>query len=409
VPRWNFTATKARVRRDHHVRLHNTFLKVKSLPVFYLPIIYYPIDEDERSTGFLMPQIGNSTLMGFLVNQGFFWAINRSMDATIAYERYSLIGDGVSTQYRYVASDASRGQINTFFINDKANGSREYTINGSANQELPGGFQSVARVDFFSSFDFQQSFQENYNRAIQRSKRPSGTISRSFKGYNFRMLFDRNDTSFGDRVAVREVLPRITFGARPTRIGPTPVLFGFDTEAVALSRTNRNDEISYQRFDVLPTISYPFTGLSFLTARTSFTGRYTYYTSSLDSAGAFVEDQNVDRRYYETGLDVRGPTFAWIFNTPENFYAGRYKHVIEPQVVWSYRSRVDDFDLQDKKILHLRSGVVYNAQRCGFLFELNRFAFGGFRDEMTFRFGITLANIGSFGTCSVGSASSTSG
>lgn len=562
VPRWNFTAGKARIKRDHHVRLHNTFLKVKSLPVFYAPIIYYPIDEDGRSTGFLMPQIGNSTFKGFIVNQGFFWAISRSMDATITYERFSEVGNGVSSEYRYVASAASRGQLDTFFINDTRSGSREYTLNGSANQELPGGFRSVARVDFFSSFDFQQSFQENFNRATRRSKRASGTISKAFQGYNLRVLFDRNDTSFGERVAVREILPRVTFGARPKRIGGTPVTLGFDTEASSLSKTVRNELIGYQRFDVAPTISYPFTGLSWLTFRTSLTGRYTYYTASLDDGGAFVDDEAAERRYYETSLDVRGPTFARIFNTPGNFYAARYKHVIEPQIVWSYRSRVDDFDLvpkfdgndyipgtnqlafslvnrllakrvvdgeeqqqanemltwvlsqryffdanaslfdrqfstpffspdgtpsslspitsrvrfrpsssltaswnldydvnfgalrssslsgsfrggwgsvnglwslrnipnrniqrgnvrastsinvapglqasfdtsyntQTKEILHLRTGVVYNVQCCGFLFELNRFNFGGFRDETTFRFGVTLANVGSFGT-----------
>ena len=38
------------------------------------------------------------------------------------------------------------------------------------------------------------------------------------------------------------------------------------------------------------------------------------------------------------------------------------------------------------------------------LFDYNRYNFGDFRDENTFRFGITLANIRSFGT-SLGGAS----
>ena len=110
-------------------------------------------------------------------------------------------------------------------------------IQGSANQDLPGGFRSVARVDYFSSFDFQQSFQESFDRATQRSKRASGTIVRSFREYNLRVLFDRNDTSFGDNVAVREVLPQLTFGSRASRLGPTPILFSFDSEASRLGRT----------------------------------------------------------------------------------------------------------------------------------------------------------------------------
>ena len=561
TPRWRFTASKARVKRDRHVRLHNTFLRVKWLPVFYTPFLYYPIDEQGRSTGLLLPQIGNSSIKGFIYNQGFFWAINRSMDATLTYERFSQIGNGGSAEYRYIASGASRGQVNTFFLDDKTNQSRDYTINATANQELPGGFRAVARVNFFSSFDFQQRFQESYNRATQRSKRASGTISKSWSHYNLRILFDRNDTSFGDRVAVREILPRVTLNSRPTAIGSSPILFSFDTEATSMSRSGGNQVFDYERFDVRPTVSYPFTGLSWLTFRTSATGRYTYYTSSRVPRGGAVIDEDIDRRYFETRFDMRGPTFAKIINKPGG-YASRYKHVIEPQVVWSYRTRVDGFEeipkfdgndyipgtnqvsfsivnrllakrlvggkeqqtptemltwvvsqryffdanasLYDpqfstpyysedgmpssyspvtsrvnfrpsrsltaswnldydinfqairsastagtfagtwgsvrgiwtrrnipdrgvkrsnfrigsvvnvtsglqasfaasynwtaREMQHLRAGVVYNVQCCGFLFDYNRFNFGTFRQENTFRFGITLANIGSFGT-----------
>jgi LPS-assembly protein len=569
VPRWRFTAGKARLKRDHHVALHNPLLKVKSIPVFYAPYLYYPIDEQERSTGFLLPQIGHSSLKGFLFDQGFFWAINRSMDATFTYERFSLVGNGGSAEYRYVASEASRGQINTFFISDSTEGTRDYTVNAAVNQDLPGGFRSVARVDYFSSFDFQQRFQENYDRATQRSKRASGTIVKSFKQYNLRVLFDRNDTSFGDDVAIRKILPQVTFGGRASRLGPTPILFSFDTEAATLGRTSGDQLFEYSRFDVTPTVSYPFTGLSFLTFRTSVTGRYTYFTSSQTRTGQFVEEDPIDRRYWETGFDMRGPTFAKIFNTPDNGYAARFKHVIEPQVVWSYRSRIETFDeipkfdgndyipgtnqvnfslvnrflakrivdgkeqstptemltwvisqryffdinaslydpqfstpyyspdgtpsryspitsrvnfrpsgslsatwnldydvgfkavrsastsgtysgawgavrgvwtrrnIPDREIIrsnfrigstvnvtrglranfdtsydwslkilrNLRAGVEYNVQCCGFLFDYNRYNFGDFRDENTFRFGITLANIGSFGTSLGGGAS----
>ena len=38
------------------------------------------------------------------------------MDATLTYERFSQIGNGGSAEYRYVASEASRGQVSTFFV-----------------------------------------------------------------------------------------------------------------------------------------------------------------------------------------------------------------------------------------------------------------------------------------------------
>ena len=343
TPRWHFTSGKARVRRDHNVQLRNAFLKVKSIPVFYVPWMYYPINEEERSTGFLLPNIGQSSLKGFMISQPFFWAINRSMDATISVDWFSKAGVGAGTEYRYLLSETSRGEFMSYYIKDKISEQKEYTLNYSMNQDIPGGFRGVVRVDYFSSFEFQQRYQENYNRATRRSKRASGNISRSWSQYSLRVLFDRTDTSFSNRIAVRQILPRVTLNSRSTKLGPTPLLFSFKTEASRFARTTQDTEIEFQRFDVLPSISYPFTKLSYLTFRTTFTGRYTYYTNRLDGPANYV-DEGVDRRYFEVRYDMRGPTFGRVFNTPGNFYADRYKHVIEPQFVWSYRTRVDEFD-----------------------------------------------------------------
>jgi LPS-assembly protein len=342
TPRWRFTSGKAYVRRDHHVRLHSAFLKVKTVPVFYLPILYYPINERQRSTGFLLPQIGNSSFKGFLFNQGFFWAINRSMDATINADYFSQAGVGLGTDYRYVMSPTSRGNVDTYIFREKETTSREYTIRSSVNQDVPGGFRATARVDYFSSFEFQQRFQENLNRATRRSKRATVNVSRSWSLYTFRFLYDRNETAFGKRTALREILPQVSLGMRPTPIFGSPIVFSLDGQASSFTRDIRGALIDYQRFDVLPTISYPFTALPWLTFRSTYLTRYTYYTGQIKGS-EFVEEP-LGRRYQEIRFDMRGPTFFRIFNRPGGGYAERYKHLIEPQFVWSYRSRVDDFD-----------------------------------------------------------------
>ncbi len=92
-----------------------------------------------------------------------------------------------------------------------------------------------------------------------------------------------------------------------------------------------------------PTLAYPFTRLSFLTFKTSLTGGYTHYTSRIDESGDIL-GEGIDRSFYQVQFDMRGPTLARIFDTPENSFAERYKHVIEPQVVWTYRSPIDDYD-----------------------------------------------------------------
>jgi len=342
-PRWTFTAGKARVRIDHNVRLHHAFLKVKSVPVFYLPFVYFPINKEDRSTGFLLPRIGNSTFKGFLISEGFFWAINRSMDATFSVDYFSRAGVGIGSEYRYVLSPTSRGTFLSYFIDDKVSGQRQYQLNYSLNQDLPWRFKAIGRVDYFSTFEFQQQFQENLAEATRRSKRATVNLQRAWSVYNFRILFDRNETSFDDQVTLRQVLPQAQLSSRPSRLFGTPLLFNFQSEVARLNRPQRSVPFEYSRLDVAPTLSYPFTKLSWLTFRSSLGGRYTYYTGRLGARG-FPVDESVDRHFYDFTVDARGPTFARIFDTPGNSYAERFKHVIEPQVVYSYRPRIDSFD-----------------------------------------------------------------
>ena len=342
TPRWRFSSGKATIRRDHHVALQHALVKVKAVPVFYVPYLYYPIDEKERSTGFLLPEIGNSSYKGFLASESFFWAINRSMDATVTADYFSERGLGYGADYRYVLSGESRGQVESYFIRDKETTQQEWQIRSSVNQALPAGFTTIARVDYFSSFDFQRQFEESFDRATQSSKRATVNVARSWSTFTLRVLYDRNETLFSNSVSFRELRPRIAFDSRANRIGRTPFLFGFSSEASQFSRNLRADTFEYQRYDVEPTISYPFTAWPFLTARTSFTTRFTRYSSRM--VGGTLTEEPLDRQYNEVQVDVRGPSFYRIFDTPDNGYAERWKHVIEPQMVWSYRTRVDDFD-----------------------------------------------------------------
>ena len=69
-------------------------LKVKGVPLFYLPVMYYPTNKEDRATGFLMPTYGTSTLRGQSIHNAFFWAINRSQDATLLHDWFSKTGQG---------------------------------------------------------------------------------------------------------------------------------------------------------------------------------------------------------------------------------------------------------------------------------------------------------------------------
>ena len=64
TPRWEIVSGKATINLGDYAILRNAVIRVKDVPVFYLPILYYPIQDDDRATGFLMPTYGRRRIAG---------------------------------------------------------------------------------------------------------------------------------------------------------------------------------------------------------------------------------------------------------------------------------------------------------------------------------------------------------
>ncbi len=103
TPRWNLSANERRAEHRLTTRCSsNAIFNVKDVPLLYLPVLYYPTKEEGRATGFLLPTYGRSSLTGQQFSNAFFWAINRSHDATIKHDWFSKGDQGLSSEYRYV-------------------------------------------------------------------------------------------------------------------------------------------------------------------------------------------------------------------------------------------------------------------------------------------------------------------
>ena len=128
------------INLDDYAFARNMVLKVKGVPVLYLPAIYYPIQDDDRATGFLLPTYGTSTLRGQAVTNGFFWAINRSQDATLVHDWYTQVGPGRRRRVSLRRQRPVAGQRAALWVLAEGNhvhrGRRDHHPAGE--QQLPG-------------------------------------------------------------------------------------------------------------------------------------------------------------------------------------------------------------------------------------------------------------------------------
>ncbi|HET9836218.1 MAG TPA: putative LPS assembly protein LptD, partial [Rhodanobacteraceae bacterium] len=78
-------------------RAHNVTLRLKGVPILWLPYMRFPINH-ERQSGFLYPQIGDSSHSGFYVGIPYYFNLAPNYDATLTPRIYSERGLMLGTE-----------------------------------------------------------------------------------------------------------------------------------------------------------------------------------------------------------------------------------------------------------------------------------------------------------------------
>jgi LPS-assembly protein len=366
TPRWEMVAGTVTLTLEKRAVLTNMVLKVKDVPVFYLPAMYYPINKEDRATGFLIPIYGSSDIKGQTLNNAFFWAINRSQDATLYHSLYSKTGQSFGGEYRYVQSSASNGNFTTNIVREKESvtyrqsngtdrvipGIDSYTITGTVMQALPANLRLTGSANYFSSLIAQQRYQQDIFAATNRTRNFGVNVSGNWGAHSLSGTVDRNETYTNDTDStVSGSLPRLNYTRSEKRIPGLPVYFGATGEFVDLIRTGRTPDaetaLGLRRFDLVPRVRFPFTSLQFLTFNSSLTFHQTFWSESRDENNQRVPE-GIQRRYFDLTSSITGPVFTKIFNTPGSGYAQKFKHVIEPNLIISRKTAIDNYDRIEK-------------------------------------------------------------
>ncbi len=358
TPRWEVTSGSVMLNLDEYAFARNTILRVKGVPVFYLPVMYYPIQEDERATGFLLPAYGSSTVRGQAISNAFFWAINRSQDATFFHDWFTRSGQGVGGEYRYVSGPQSRGNVRlyrfarreTTFLDNGAEttlpGQNSFELTGNASQTLGQATRAHFRAEYFTDIITQQLYHQDLYQATRRNRTIEAGINSVVGPLSTSALFQRNETFTNtNQSLVYGGTPRITANLASQRLGATPAYVSVNSEYAYLPyRSIRNGEVevdkSLNRTDFTPTIRVPLSRLTFLSVNSSASYRTTFYSRSFDATGTVVPESFL-RQYLALRTEIVGPVFTRIWDVPESGFAERLKHVVEPTFAVEYTTNFE--------------------------------------------------------------------
>jgi LPS-assembly protein len=209
---------------------------------------------------------------------------------------------------------------------------------------LPGGWRAVADLDQLTSLTFRIAFSETFVQAVNSEVRNSAFLTNNFKGFslNFAAVSYENFLSATPQSSITlRSAPEVRFSSVDQSFwSRIPAYFSFSAFSGAAHRSETVTPFEtpgyVERSEFAPTVTMPFHWGPWLNVTPSFTFRSTYYGGQLQN-GAFV-DQGFFRDTREVSLDFRPPTI-------ERVWGGgtKWKHVIEPEIVYRYVTGVNDF------------------------------------------------------------------
>ena len=146
LPDWVWEAEWMDIVKGDSAFFTGGVLKVRDIPILYIPAWYVPLNE-ERKSGFLFPEYGQSDVNGINFDNAYFWAINEHSDATFRLGYQGKRGFSPSFEYRYTPKKTTFGTVRGTLIADRLTHDTYWKVDANHSQALPNDFQFNGVLD----------------------------------------------------------------------------------------------------------------------------------------------------------------------------------------------------------------------------------------------------------------------
>lgn len=354
VPDWSFRLGTATVEVEGYAHVRNATLRAKKLPVFYTPYILWPV-KSERTSGLLIPNLGFSDRRGASLGLAYFQTLGRSYDTTVHVDTYTEGYLGLGNELRYRPTEGTTGNLLGYMIRDpeaELFGEDEWRWKLEWNHtttDLPWNMRGVVQFQDYSDFNFFRDFERDFDRNTLRFIDSKAFVTGNWGAHLLNLLVNDRQTftsftGLDDTESLdQRKLPELEYRLRRTRVGRTPLYMQFDGSASNLSLERPNEYSGeYGRVDLFPQISLPWRAFPWLSVSIAAGERLTWYSDSLNETRTEFAGESLSRALPFANAQIVGPSFSRIFDKKILGF-GRFKHVIEPRIVYNY---FGDFDEQ---------------------------------------------------------------
>ena len=395
-PSWGFTSNHIDADIGGYAYINRPWLHLLQFPVLPLPYLVVPLNS-KRQTGVLVPKQSSNPDGGFTLELPFYWAIDRSQDATISLINYEKRGQQIFGNYRYVVSETSSGELNTSFLKDRVFSRQDrWFLEYRHHYDLPEGFTQRTALALASDSYYPRDFPNQMQYLGQAALDNRNSLSKAFENslltidssYYMSLIEPGQDPVFPkiDTLNSNSLhrMPEINYHIVDQKISEDfNLFFNLDMQYINISRQGlafeqglsgpaecaptdgspTDQAVCYQqagssdfvygapfgqpgaygdlirtgqRLDVMPTVHAPFWIGSFLDIDPSFSVRYTQYALGVESDPGQGYSSTPSRVYTQFGVSGRS-YISKVFNFSEEKIV---KHSIVPEVNLRYIPRI---------------------------------------------------------------------
>ncbi len=357
-PTWTFNSEKIDVVPGEDAKLYHSTFRLLKLPIFYFPYNKVPASQMGRTSGFLLPEVGQSSTKGFVLGDSVYWAINRSSDITIGAQYFSSRGWSETVQIRMKPAENSSLEVHYFGVQDRGapvthqdQGGEEVTLIGDTSADH---WRAAASIDYLSSFLFRQAFSETFTQAVNSEVRSVAFLSHNVAGFSLNASASRYQNfyqnqatgAFSNQIKTLH-LPMVELNGLEQHVYSSPFVWAVDTSGVGLQRSEPGFVTAnlVGRLDLHPGIALPLHWMGW-DLRPQVAVHETFYTQQLSGVTAanplgVASGTGINRRDVESSVELRPPAMEKTFT--REIFGRRLKHVIEPIFTYRYTTGINNF------------------------------------------------------------------
>ncbi len=346
-PAWSFRLGSGTVELDDIVYGTDASFWVGKAPLVPWVPFFAAALRRERQSGFLFPEVGQSSRKGYFLKVPYFWAISDSQDMTLSLDTYTKKGVGLEAEYRYILSRDAVGQLSGFGINESFRDTRS----GRGLPENRGfvGLKHAWQIDPSLSFKVDgnvttddQAYHDYSIRLADRQRQYAETnvfLTKRWDAWNL----VGNVRWYQDLTTVQPVeLQRVPdirlFGLRQAVPGVPGLLYAASASYTQFLRYLGPEG---PRLDLHPRLFLPLPVAGLFTI-TPFAGpRVTYYNQRVvgehvSMGGLTIQDSVRDDRVRlqgEAGVEIQS-RISRVFTLDGGGGIAALQHVIEPRATF---------------------------------------------------------------------------